>query len=70
MLSLKCTKDLEKYFPYVLFLAICFTIIFLQVKYKVAIYNVDVYFHFSRFYDTAQQIKTGKISLFQLNYIK
>lgn len=61
-------KEIEKYAPYILFLAICFTIISSEIKYKVGFYNIDVYFHFSRFYDAAQQIKDGNFSLFQMNY--
>lgn len=54
--------------PYLLILLAAGLAILPQLLRGVVIMGGDTYFHFSRFYDTAMQIKTGHWSLFQTNF--
>ena len=54
--------------PY-LFFIVCITIMaFPQLMAGVATKGGDTYFHYTRFYDTAMQIRNHNFSIFQSNY--
>lgn len=54
--------------PYVVFAVIVGMILEYQIRKHTAIVVSDGYFHFSRFYDAAMQIKHHNFSYFQMNY--
>lgn len=64
--------DWRKFFkiiaPYAAIIILTTIIISNELIHHATLITADRYFHFSRFYDTAQQIKTGNFSYFQNNY--
>lgn len=54
--------------PYLIFIVVTTIMIFWQLKSRSTLFGNDTFFHFSRFYDTAMQINTGKFSWFQTNF--
>ena len=54
--------------PYLAIIILTTFIISNQLIHHATFVTADRYFHFSRFYDAAQQIKTGNYSYFQNNY--
>lgn len=61
-------KNIDLWIPYVVFAIATVLLLSYQIQNKVTIVVGDGYFHFSRFYDTAQQIKTGYFNYFQTNW--
>lgn len=54
--------------PYLIFIFVITIMIFWQLKTRSTLFGNDTFFHFSRFYDTAMQINTGKFNWFQTNF--
>lgn len=67
-MSIKGTNVLKKVFPYLIFMAVILLVLSYQIRTHTTIFVSDGYFHFSRFYDAAQQIKTHNFSYFQTNW--
>lgn len=64
----KKNKILLNVAPYAIFEIVILIILSYQIRTHTAIFVSDGYFHFSRFYDAAQQIKTNNYSFFQSNW--
>lgn len=64
----KKNKILLNVAPYAIFGIVILIILSYQIRTHTAIFVSDGYFHFSRFYDAAQQIKTNNYSFFQSNW--
>lgn len=62
----KKNKILLNVAPYAIFGIVILIILSYQIRTHTAIFVSDGYFHFSRFYDAAQQIKTNNYSFFNL----
>lgn len=54
--------------PYLVFIIVTTIMIYPQLKAGVLTTGGDTYFHFSRFYDAAMQLKNHQINFFQSNY--
>lgn len=67
-IKLNWQKVLSYSLPYLAIIILTTFIISNQLIHHATFVTADRYFHFSRFYDTAQQIKTGNYSYFQNNY--
>lgn len=59
---------IAKSLPYLIFAVVIILILGYQIRSKTAIFVSDGYFHYSRFYDAAQQIKLHNFSFFQTNW--
>lgn len=65
---IKWRKILAFIAPYLAIVLLTSFIISNQLIHHATFITADRYFHFSRFYDTAEQIRTGNYSYFQNNY--
>lgn len=65
------TKNYQKLLylaPYLVFIIVIVLVMNSQLRHHVTIIVGDGYFHFTRIYDAAQQIKTHNFSYFQMNW--
>lgn len=67
-MSIKKQNVLLASISYIIFGFVILIILSYQIRTHTAIFLSDGYFHFSRFYDAAQQIKTNNFSFFQSNW--
>lgn len=67
-MSIKKQNVLLASISYIIFGFVILIILSYQIRTHTAIFVSDGYFHFSRFYDAAQQIKTNNFSFFQSNW--
>ncbi|UQS84952.1 hypothetical protein MOO46_06830 [Apilactobacillus apisilvae] len=58
----------SRFAPFVLLLLAAFALMSKQIFTHSVLLGADSIFHFNRFYDTAMQIQTGKLSYFQGNF--
>lgn len=68
MKKLKLRQIWSTIWPYLFFIVVITIMIFPQLKASVLTLGGDTYFHYSRFYDAAMQIKHHNFSYFQTNY--
>lgn len=61
-------KLITRSLPYFIFSVVIILILSYQLRSHTAIFVSDSYFHFSRFYDAAQQISNHNFSFFQTNW--
>lgn len=61
-------KIWPKLLPYAVILIVTYLMIAFQLRAHATFLTSDRFLHFSRFYDTMMQIKTGNYSYFQMNY--
>lgn len=69
-MSKKISKEelITRSLPYFIFSVVIILILSYQIRSHTAIFVSDSYFHFSRFYDAAQQIRNHNFSFFQTNW--
>ena len=68
MINKKVENILEKLWPYIVFAIVAFILVSYQIQKHTTILVGDGFFHFSRFYDAAMQIKNHNFSYYQMNY--
>lgn len=68
MINKKVEGILKKIWPYLVFIVVAILLVSYQIQKRTTIVVADSYFHFSRFYDAAEQIKNHNFSYFQMNY--
>ena len=61
MINKKVESILKKIWPYIVFAIVAFILISYQIQKHTTIVVADSYFHFSRFYDAAEQIRHCQI---------
>ncbi|WP_297815341.1 hypothetical protein [uncultured Lactobacillus sp.] len=67
-MKIKKIRQFNLYLPYIIFAIGVLLLLSYQIQNKITIIVGDGYFHFSRIYDAAQQIKTGYFNYFQTNW--
>ena len=61
MINKKVEGILKKIWPYLVFIVVAILLVSYQIQKHTTIVVADSYFHFSRFYDAAEQIKNHNL---------
>ena len=61
-------NKLEKLWPYFVIMLATYLLMKVQLDNHKVVLDIDTLFHYNRFYDIAEQFKTGKFSYFQSNF--